>query len=157
MIEAGRHYVYRIIKDGVTVYVGKGSGARFTDQKRRFGCDGEIVQWFKTDSEAYIAEEKMIAELRPALNKTSGGEGARCRRVRLADDPWLAKITVHEKLSPTGLAAWMETLCLDRFQASAVLDIEFSTLDRYLSGETDIPQVVALACAAIAQGVPAIK
>jgi len=60
-------------------------------------------------------------------------------------------------MTPASLAAWMDRLHLNKVEASKQLGIARSTLDRYLSGETDIPQVVALACAAIAQGVPAIK
>lgn len=49
-------------------------------------------------------------------------------------------------MTPASLAAWMDRLHLNKVEASKQLGIARSTLDRYLSGETDIPQVVELAC-----------
>jgi transcriptional regulator with XRE-family HTH domain len=60
-------------------------------------------------------------------------------------------------MTPASLTAWMARLRLNKSEAASALGIARSTLDRYLSGETAIPPVVALACAAIAHGVPPIK
>jgi hypothetical protein len=39
-------YVYRIFGEmGETVYIVKGMGRRFANQKRRFMSDGEIMEW----------------------------------------------------------------------------------------------------------------
>jgi predicted DNA-binding transcriptional regulator AlpA len=46
---------------------------------------------------------------------------------------------------------------LNKVETAATLGIARSTLDRYLSGATSIPPVVALACAAVAHGLPPIK
>jgi transcriptional regulator with XRE-family HTH domain len=51
----------------------------------------------------------------------------------------------------------MARLRLNKSETASALGIARSTLDRYLSGETAIPPVVALACAAIAHGIPPIK
>lgn len=61
------------------------------------------------------------------------------------------------QVTPQSLTAWMERLHFNKVEACKELGIARTTLDRYLSGETAIPHVVALACAAIAQGVPPIK
>jgi predicted DNA-binding transcriptional regulator AlpA len=49
-------------------------------------------------------------------------------------------------MTPASLAAWMDRLHLNKVEASKQLGIARSTLDRYLSGETEIPKVVELAC-----------
>lgn len=57
-------------------------------------------------------------------------------------------------MSPRSLARWMEALDLNKVEASASLGIARSTLDRYLTGETPIPLLVSLACAARAHALP---
>lgn len=71
-------YVYRIFgAGGETIYIGKGSGRRLQQQKRRFGADGEIMQRLKTENAAYRYEREMIAKFKPPLNKSTGGNGSR--------------------------------------------------------------------------------
>lgn len=60
-------------------------------------------------------------------------------------------------MTPASLTAWMTRLHFTKSQACRELGMARSTLDRYLDGSTDIPHYIALACAAIAQGVPAIR
>lgn len=70
-------YVYDIIKDGLVVYVGKGSGYRLNSQKKRFSADGYKAALFFNEQDAYDYEIERIAELKPALNIHAGGNGAR--------------------------------------------------------------------------------
>lgn len=51
----------------------------------------------------------------------------------------------------------MTRLHFNKVQASAALGIARSTLDRYLDGSVVIPHSIALACAAVAHGLPPIK
>lgn len=60
-------------------------------------------------------------------------------------------------MTPDSLAAWMTRLHLSKTQAASSLGLARSTLDRYLDGSVKIPPYIALACAAIAHGVPPIK
>lgn len=66
-------YVYRILGEmGETVYIGKGSGRRLDNQKRRFTADGEIMRSFRSEDLAFRFEAKMIAKYKPPLNMVSG-------------------------------------------------------------------------------------
>jgi hypothetical protein len=70
-------YVYRILGEmGETVYIGKGSGRRLYNQKRRFMSDGEVMERYSTDKRAFRRERELIAEFNPPLNKSPGGNGA---------------------------------------------------------------------------------
>lgn len=60
-------------------------------------------------------------------------------------------------MTPASLTAWMARLHFNKSQACIHLGIARTTLDRYLDGSVRIPRYIALACAAIAQGVPEIK
>ena len=60
-------------------------------------------------------------------------------------------------MTPASLEAWMARLHFNKFKAATELGIARTTLDRYLEGATEIPRYIALACAAIAQGIPPIK
>lgn len=76
-----RFYVYRLFSDdGKTLYVGKGSGDRLKNQIRNHNADGEILQRFKLERDAYKRERELIAELAPLRNRHPGGNGSRAAR-----------------------------------------------------------------------------
>ena len=60
-------------------------------------------------------------------------------------------------MTPASLTAWMDRLKLNKLEAASALGIARSTLDRYLAGDVAIPKSIALACAAIAHGLPPIR
>lgn len=69
-------YVYRILgEQGETVYIGKGTGRRLADQKRRFMADGEIIAEFTSERAAFGHEKRLIAKENPPLNRCGGGGG----------------------------------------------------------------------------------
>lgn len=61
---------------GETVYIGKGCGRRLHNQKRRFMSDGEILEYCRTDKQAFRRERALIAQYNPPLNKSPGGNGS---------------------------------------------------------------------------------
>lgn len=81
--EETRAYVYRIERDGVVVYVGKGTGRRFHNQHRAMNGDGgsEIIEYCKNETAAFKRERALIQELKPTLNLCAGGNGGRRKRV----------------------------------------------------------------------------
>ncbi len=75
-IGSGFFYIYRIFGLGnETLYIGKGSGARLAQQKRRFGFDGEIIHHCKDEATAFRQETRYINKLNPPLNQNRGGGG----------------------------------------------------------------------------------
>lgn len=60
-------------------------------------------------------------------------------------------------MTPASLAAWMARQKLNKVETAAALGIARTTLDRYLDGRTEIPKLVALACAAVARDIPPAK
>jgi predicted DNA-binding transcriptional regulator AlpA len=57
-------------------------------------------------------------------------------------------------MTGSSMSAWMDRLHLNKVQAASALGISRATLDRYLSDTMTIPRVVALACSAVAMGLP---
>jgi hypothetical protein len=72
-------YVYRIFDGFETVYVGKGSGRRLSNQKLSFRLDGEILEHCRSDDHAFERERHWISLLMPSENKNPGGFGGRVR------------------------------------------------------------------------------
>lgn len=69
-------YVYRLYDLSCdSLYIGKGSGNRLQNQKRKYGLLGEIVKEFNTEVAAYAYERRLIKKLNPPLNKRAGGSG----------------------------------------------------------------------------------
>ena len=59
-------------------------------------------------------------------------------------------------MTPATFRAWRKRLGLNRGQAAEALGCSRNTIPRWESGETEIPLYIALACAAIAHGLPPI-
>jgi hypothetical protein len=76
-----RFYVYRLFDGDRTLYVGKGSRNRLTQQKRVHQCDGEILEGHRRERDAYKRERHFIATLKPERNKHPGGNGSTATRV----------------------------------------------------------------------------
>lgn len=60
-------------------------------------------------------------------------------------------------MTPAGLIAWRERLNLNKSEAASRLGIGRNAYARYEAGEQPIPLYIALACAAIAHGLPPIE
>lgn len=89
----GAFYIYRIFGYwGETLYIGKGSGRRLASQKRKFGCDGEIIYRCRDEKSAYRAEVRFIKKLKPSLNKNGGGLGGYTGRGMTADERLMKQI-----------------------------------------------------------------
>lgn len=79
-------YVYRIFDGFETVYIGKGSGRRLANQKRKFSLAGEILEECRSDDHAFEREVYWIKQLRPTANKLAGGYGGRVKPKPLSRD-----------------------------------------------------------------------
>jgi len=98
-----KFYTYQLIaSDGSVEYVGKGSGKRFNNQKRKYGLDGQIVDFYAKEQDAYAAEKVLIKNLKPRLNKCAGGNGSKATRTRRTSFEML-----YDKLGSRVLAARM--------------------------------------------------
>jgi len=60
-------------------------------------------------------------------------------------------------LTPESLKAWRERLGLNKSEAALRLGLARNTYTAYEEGRAEIPLYVALACAAIAYGLPPMK
>lgn len=85
-----RFYVYDVLDaDGVTIYVGKGSGRRaHVSCRERGGCEFKIIERFANECAAYAKEVARISEIKPALNIAAGGNGSRAIKRRIVRDKW---------------------------------------------------------------------
>ena len=75
-----RHCVYVFERDGIVEYVGKVTSQRLKVQARRFGYDGKVLEWCKSDRKAFEREKYWIARLHPTENRNSGGSGGFVRK-----------------------------------------------------------------------------
>lgn len=57
-------------------------------------------------------------------------------------------------MTPAALEAWLVRLNFNRSEGAAALGISRNTLQNYLEGKSAITRTVALACSAIAFGLP---
>lgn len=82
--EGWKWYVYKFYSENLCVYVGKGSGNRFKNQRKRF-CEyeGRIVAYFEYEKDALCYEKAQIIELSPQLNKALMPETPSPWKVRL--------------------------------------------------------------------------
>jgi hypothetical protein len=81
--EVQRFYVYAIVSPaGVPLYVGKGSGRRSAQSAKKHGGSAVILERFAREKDAYKAERRYIAELKPEANICPGGNGSRATKVR---------------------------------------------------------------------------
>jgi DNA-binding XRE family transcriptional regulator len=60
-------------------------------------------------------------------------------------------------MTPATLAAWRTRLGFNKTEAAKALGLSRNGYDYYEAGRSRIPLHIALACAAIAHGLPAIK
>jgi hypothetical protein len=70
-------YVYELVEGDRVRYVGKGSGRRLQNQRRKFKLEGREVARFWREDDAYNFERERIADQQPDLNKLPGGNGSR--------------------------------------------------------------------------------
>lgn len=105
-----KHYVYELQQDGITHYVGKGSGRRLAVQERRFGMSGRIVKNFDSAAQAYKFEKSHIAAVNPVLNKCAGGNGGRNKRVSRTPKDWLRIVEVGTRVYAARLLLEFEHL-----------------------------------------------
>lgn len=99
-------YVYEIVLLDEVVYIGKGTGQRLRDQKRRHCADGREVARFWREADAYAFERQLISEKKPRRNRHPGGSGKtitpkRAERVR----PMFPEFDRHCRLFGTRDAA----------------------------------------------------
>lgn len=108
---AGRFYVYDVLDaDGLTIYVGKGSGRRaHVSCRARGGHEFKIVECFANERDAYAHEVARIAEIKPALNIATGGNGARSIKRRVVKDGWQRAV---EALGTKKYAARLVLACV---------------------------------------------
>lgn len=80
-----RFYVYGLYRpDGSLAYIGKGSRYRAqASAKREKNLKPREILRCRREKDAYAHERRLIAELRPPLNKAPGGNGSRATRVRV--------------------------------------------------------------------------
>lgn len=60
-------------------------------------------------------------------------------------------------MTAASLTAWRERLHLNRVQAAAALGCSREALRAWEEGRSDVPLYIALAAAAVAQGLPPIR
>lgn len=59
-----------------------------------------------------------------------------------------------EQMPPATFTAWMERLGLNTVEVAAALGCSRTTVQAYMAGRSKIPRYIALACAALAMGLP---
>ena len=135
-------YVYVIERDGVPLYVGKGTKYRCNVSAKKHGGVARILERFDSDCDAFAAERRYIAELMPTENKCPGGSGGRCvpkpetaeeRRNRLAFERECAEI---ERVGSRRYAArfLMSRLSLDNCERYGVSKVDWFRLREVANG-----------------------
>jgi len=112
-----KYYVYQFFSGDVCVYVGKGSGNRFSAQSRRFSeFRGEIVKRFNDEKEALSYERGLIKKLTPSHNKAQNSG---------MSEPW--KYSIVPK-SDRDFYAWCSVIGTKEMAARVVLSKPWSYL-----------------------------
>lgn len=124
---ARRFYVYLIQDGDIPAYVGKGSKSRLVVQKRKFGLQGRVLEYFACEKAAYKAERKWIKLLKPYFNKHPGGNGSRAKK-----EVKPRKLAWERAIEQIGCRAYAARILLAVYKSAPQL-IDASKLDVFRS------------------------
>ena len=121
-------FVYRVNVSGALAYIGKGSGRRHLSSARRLGGIAGIMEHFGREKSALKREIELIAELKPPMNRSPGGEGYSGKQ---PPRPFNWKL---HWAKPAYERALRSNYWLDWLAAAAYLRCEVNELKRQISG-----------------------
>lgn len=115
-----RWYVYRVQVGSELVYIGKGTGLRYLVSARRLNGIAGVLEYFPRERSALKREKELIAQLRPRLNKTAGGEGK--SRISRPSDASIERKWAQDAYERAARTGWW----LDRLIALAFKRCEYN-------------------------------